>query len=41
MEPDSGQLARRGLPVQGVQFLPEAMRTEHGRVMLSNLIAGK
>jgi len=41
MDPDSGQFAARGLAVQGVQFHPEAMRTEHGQAMLRNFIEGK
>ena len=33
-------LRHRRLPVEGVQFHPEAMLTEHGHEMLQNFIAG-
>ena len=33
-------LRHRALPVQGVQFHPEALLTEHGHRMLENFIAG-
>ena len=33
-------LRHRRLPVEGVQFHPEAMLTEHGHKMLQNFIAG-
>jgi anthranilate synthase/aminodeoxychorismate synthase-like glutamine amidotransferase len=33
-------LRHRELPVEGVQFHPEAMLTEHGHKMLQNFIAG-
>jgi anthranilate synthase/aminodeoxychorismate synthase-like glutamine amidotransferase len=33
-------LRHRALPVQGVQFHPEALLTEHGHRMLANFIAG-
>jgi anthranilate synthase component 2 len=31
----------RSLPVEGVQFHPEALLTEHGHKMLQNFIEGK
>jgi len=34
-------LRHRGLPVEGVQFHPEAMLTEHGHKMLQNFLQGK
>jgi len=34
-------LRHRSLPVQGVQFHPEAMLTEHGHAMLRNFLEGK
>jgi anthranilate synthase component 2 len=34
-------LRHRGLPVEGVQFHPEAMLTEHGHAMLRNFLEGK
>ncbi len=34
-------LRHRSLPVQGVQFHPEALLTEHGHKMLQNFIEGK
>jgi len=34
-------LRHRGVPVEGVQFHPEALLTEHGRQMLQNFIEGK
>ena len=34
-------LRHRGLPVEGVQFHPEALLTEHGHKMLENFIKGK
>jgi anthranilate synthase/aminodeoxychorismate synthase-like glutamine amidotransferase len=34
-------LRHRALPVQGVQFHPEALLTEHGHKMLQNFIEGK
>lgn len=34
-------LRHRSLPVQGVQFHPEALLTEHGHKMLQNFIDGK
>ena len=34
-------LRHRGLPVEGVQFHPEALLTEHGREMLQNFIQGE
>jgi len=33
-------LRHRGLPVEGVQFHPEAMLTEHGHKMLQNFLQG-
>jgi len=33
-------LRHRGLPVEGVQFHPEALLTEHGHEMLQNFIEG-
>ena len=33
-------LRHRSLPVEGVQFHPEALLTEHGHKMLQNFIAG-
>jgi anthranilate synthase component 2 len=33
-------LRHRSLPVQGVQFHPEALLTEHGHEMLQNFIEG-
>ena len=33
-------LRHRGLPVEGVQFHPEALLTEHGHKMLQNFIRG-
>jgi para-aminobenzoate synthetase component II len=33
-------LAHRKLPVQGVQFHPEAVLTEHGHRLLENFLAG-
>jgi anthranilate synthase/aminodeoxychorismate synthase-like glutamine amidotransferase len=34
-------LRHRSLPVEGVQFHPEALLTEHGHKMLQNFIEGK
>jgi len=34
-------LRHRALPVEGVQFHPEAMLTEHGHAMLRNFLEGK
>src|SRR5687767_4965219 len=34
-------LRHRGVPVEGVQFHPEALLTEHGHRMLKNFIGGK
>jgi len=34
-------LRHRGLPVEGVQFHPEALLTEHGHKMLQNFIEGR
>lgn len=34
-------LRHRSLPVEGVQFHPEAMLTEHGHAMLKNFLEGK
>ena len=34
-------LRHRSLPVQGVQFHPEAMMTEHGHAMLGNFLGKK
>jgi anthranilate synthase component 2 len=34
-------LRHRSLPVEGVQFHPEALLTEHGRQMLQNFIQGE
>jgi anthranilate synthase/aminodeoxychorismate synthase-like glutamine amidotransferase len=34
-------LRHRSLPVEGVQFHPEALLTEHGREMLQNFIQGE
>jgi len=34
-------LRHRSLPVEGAQFHPEAMLTEHGHAMLRNFIEGK
>ena len=34
-------LRHRSLPVEGVQFHPEALLTEHGHKMLENFIKGK
>ena len=34
-------LRHRSLPVEGVQFHPEAMLTEHGHAMLRNFLEGK
>jgi len=34
-------LRHRSLPVEGVQFHPEALLTEHGHKMLQNFIQGK
>jgi anthranilate synthase component 2 len=31
-------LRHRSLPVEGVQFHPEALHTEHGREMLQNFL---
>jgi anthranilate synthase/aminodeoxychorismate synthase-like glutamine amidotransferase len=42
-ESDDGEimgLRHRALPVEGVQFHPEALLTEHGHKMLQNFIAG-
>ena len=42
-ESDDGEimgLRHRSLPVEGVQFHPEALLTEHGHKMLQNFIAG-
>jgi anthranilate synthase component 2 len=33
-------LRHRALPVEGVQFHPEALLTEHGHRMLKNFIEG-
>jgi anthranilate synthase component 2 len=33
-------LRHRGLPVEGVQFHPEALLTEHGHKMLQNFLEG-
>jgi anthranilate synthase component II len=43
-ESDDGEimgLRHRTLPVEGVQFHPEALLTEHGHKMLQNFIHGK
>ena len=43
-ESDDGELMglrHRSLPVEGVQFHPEALLTEHGHKMLENFIKGK
>jgi len=34
-------LRHRALPVEGVQFHPEALLTEHGHAMLKNFLEGK
>ena len=34
-------LRHRSLPVEGVQFHPEAMLTEHGHAMLKNFLEGR
>ena len=34
-------LRHRELPVEGVQFHPEALRTEHGHAMLKNFLQGR
>jgi len=34
-------LRHRDLPVEGVQFHPEALLTEHGHKMLQNFLHGK
>jgi anthranilate/para-aminobenzoate synthase component II len=34
-------LRHRDLPVEGVQFHPEALLTEHGHKMLQNFLQGK
>jgi anthranilate synthase/aminodeoxychorismate synthase-like glutamine amidotransferase len=34
-------LRHRTLPVEGVQFHPEALLTEHGRAMLKNFLEGR
>ncbi len=34
-------LRHRGLPVEGVQFHPEALLTEHGHRMLQNFLEGR
>jgi len=34
-------LRHRTLPVEGVQFHPEAMLTEHGHAMLKNFLEGR
>jgi anthranilate synthase/aminodeoxychorismate synthase-like glutamine amidotransferase len=34
-------LRHRGLPVEGVQFHPEALLTEHGHRMLENFLKGR
>ena len=34
-------LRHRALPVEGVQFHPEAMLTEHGHAMLKNFLEGR
>ena len=34
-------LRHRSLPVEGVQFHPEALLTEHGHVMLKNFLGGR
>jgi anthranilate synthase/aminodeoxychorismate synthase-like glutamine amidotransferase len=34
-------LRHRNLPVEGVQFHPEALLTEHGHEMLQNFIQGR
>jgi anthranilate/para-aminobenzoate synthase component II len=42
-EADDGEimgLRHRRLPVEGVQFHPEALLTEHGHKLLQNFIAG-
>lgn len=42
-EADDGEimgLRHRSLPIEGVQFHPEALLTEHGHKMLQNFIAG-
>jgi anthranilate synthase component 2 len=33
-------LRHRSLPVEGVQFHPEALLTEHGHKMLENFLKG-
>ncbi len=34
-------LRHRSLPVEGVQFHPEALLTEHGHKMLENFLKGR
>ncbi len=34
-------LRHRALPVEGVQFHPEALLTEHGHAMLNNFLQGR
>jgi anthranilate/para-aminobenzoate synthase component II len=34
-------LRHRSLPVEGVQFHPEALLTEHGHQMLENFLRGE
>ena len=34
-------LRHRSLPVEGVQFHPEALLTEHGHKMLQNFLQGQ
>jgi anthranilate synthase component II len=43
-EADDGEvmgLRHRSLPVEGVQFHPEALLTEHGHAMLKNFLEGR
>jgi anthranilate/para-aminobenzoate synthase component II len=34
-------IRHRELPVEGVQFHPESVLTEHGKEMLANFLAGE
>ena len=41
---DDGEIMgvrHRELPIQGVQFHPESILTEHGHAMLKNFLDGK
>jgi anthranilate synthase component 2 len=43
-ESDDGEimgLRHRSLPVEGVQFHPEALLTEHGHRLLQNFLEGR